>query len=91
MNWRSLEADSNRSRGLLRREVIPGLDVSLRRGQDTAGCQTFVYQDDLPQFRDCTLRLTETTSATDEIDPDAVVDETYRPLLFVAAEVVAEP
>ena len=48
LNWRSLQADGAREGAGLRREVIRRDDVGLRRGDGVEGCQTFVYQDDLP-------------------------------------------
>jgi len=85
MNWRSLQADGAREGDTLRREVIRHRDVELRSGSGIAGCQTFVYQDDLPAFAGCSLRLTRLADANAASDPapDAIVDETYRSLLFV--------
>jgi len=87
MNWRSLQADGAREGALLRREVIRREGVDLLCGDSIAGCQTFVYQDDLPAFAGCTLRLTRLTRASLAVtsDPDATVDETYASLHVVRA------
>jgi heme-degrading monooxygenase HmoA len=87
LNWRSLQADGAREGSLLRREIIRRPDVDLRRGQGVLGCQTFVYQDGLPAFAGCTLRLTriDPSRAADTPDPDAIADETYGQLFSVPA------
>jgi heme-degrading monooxygenase HmoA len=88
MNWRSQQADGARQGGTLRREVIRRPDVELRSGDEVAGSQTFVYQDGLPQFVGCTLRLTRLAGAnagTNAPDPGALVDETYESLFSVNA------
>jgi quinol monooxygenase YgiN len=87
MNWRSLQADGAREGSLLRREVIRRDNVDLLRGDGVAGCQTFVYQDALPAFSGCTLRLTRLVhAASAPPDPDALVDETYESLHAVRAQ-----
>ncbi len=93
MNWRSLQADGARDGGTLRREVIRGDQVELRRGDGIDGCQTFVYQDDLPAFAGCTLRLTRfagVKAGTGEQDPDASVDEVYQSLFSMRAAAAAQ-
>jgi quinol monooxygenase YgiN len=90
MNWRSLQADGARAGGFLRREVVRGEDVPLRHGQGVDGCQTFVYRDDLPDFRGCTLRLTRVSAIVSfSPEPDPAADETYDSLLLVPAEAAA--
>lgn len=86
MNWRSQQADGTREGAFLRREVIRRDNVDLLRGDGIDGCQTFVYQDALPAFAGCTLRLTRLahTSAAAP-DPDDLVDETYESLHVVRA------
>jgi heme-degrading monooxygenase HmoA len=87
MNWRSQQADGTREGGLLRREVIRRDSVDLLRGEGIAGCQTFVYQDALPAFAGCTLRLTRLAHASSApSDSDALVDETYESLRVVRAQ-----
>jgi heme-degrading monooxygenase HmoA len=85
MNWRSLQADGAREGDTLRREVIRHRLVGLRSGSGISGCQTLDYQDDLPAFAGCSLRLTRLADANAASDPapDAIVDETYRSLLSV--------
>ena len=92
MNWRSLQADGAREGAGLRREVIRRDDVELRRGDGVEGCQTFVYEDDLPAYAGCTLRLTrlaDATAGSSESDPGAIVDEIYESLFSVKAPVIA--
>ena len=92
LNWRSLQADGTRAGAILRREVIRRDDVKLRRGDGVEECQTFVYQDDLPAYAGCTLRLTrlaDATAGSSESDPGAIVDEIYESLFSVKAPVIA--
>jgi heme-degrading monooxygenase HmoA len=96
MNWRSLQADGVRDGGILRREVIQGDAVALRSGSGVEGCQTYVYQDDLPEYRGCTLRLTRLSAAgpvaaAAEPDATAIVDEFYESLVSVRASAIAAP
>jgi quinol monooxygenase YgiN len=99
MNWQSRQADGERSGGLLRREIIHGGDVSLRRGEGIAGCQTFGYQDDLPAFAGCTLRLTRVSPSVESraagasiVGPQhignllSMADDTFRSLIAVSTE-----
>lgn len=87
MNWRSLQADGERSGGLFRREVIRGEDAALRQGEGISGCQTFLYQDELPAWAGCTLRLTRLRETTrrDSVEPAAMVDDTFHSLVVVTA------
>jgi quinol monooxygenase YgiN len=88
MNWRSLQSNGARTGRLLHREVVHGEDVPLRHGHGVEGSQTFVYEDELPQFTGCTLRLTRVSDATVSFspEPDRVADETYLSLLLIPAE-----
>jgi heme-degrading monooxygenase HmoA len=87
MNWRSVQVDGTREGAILRREVIRRDGVDLLRGEGVAGCQTFVYQDALPAFAGCTLRLTRLAHASSaRSDADALVDETYESLHAVRAQ-----
>jgi heme-degrading monooxygenase HmoA len=82
-----MQADGAREGALLRREVIRRDSVDLLRGEGIAGCQTFVYQDALPAFAGCTLRLSRLAHASSApSDPDALVDETYQSLHAVRAQ-----
>ena len=92
MNWRSLQADGSREGGIMRREVIRDDAVALRSGSGVEGCRTFVYQDDLPQYRGCTLRLTRLSAVTvAAADANVLVDELYKSLVSVRAAAVVEP
>jgi len=93
MNWRSLQVDGAREGGILRREVLR-TEAPLRRGAGIAGCQTFVYQDDLPAYQACTLRLTRLSNADPvaaEPEARAIVDELYESLVSVRAAVLFKP
>ncbi|HWC29082.1 MAG TPA: antibiotic biosynthesis monooxygenase family protein [Dehalococcoidia bacterium] len=85
LNWRSQQAHGAREGGILRREVIRRDDATLRAGTGILGCQTFVYQDELPAFTSATLRLTRISDATAASDSDAnaLFDETYTSLFVV--------
>jgi len=93
MNWRSLQADGAREGAMLRREVVRA-EAPLHHGAGIAGCQTFVYQDDLPAYQGCTLRLTRLRDAAlSAADPNraAIVDDLYESLVLVRASAVSEP
>ena len=83
MNWFAA-ADTGEAGGpFLRRELVRREHLDALSGTGIASSATYVYQDDAPEFRGLTMRLTRYAEAPVRPTPDAlaVEDETFESLL----------
>ena len=83
MNWLSAHDPGEPAASLLRRELLRMERLDASPGDTGGASTTYVYQDDAPEFRGLTMRLTRYAATPLIAVPDAasVADETFESLL----------
>ena len=93
MNWLAAADAGELQASFLRRELVKAERLEELSGDGIASSATLVYQDDVPEFRGLTMRLTRYAEAPRDLtlDADAVSDEAFASLLqrSVALETAA--
>jgi heme-degrading monooxygenase HmoA len=83
MNWLATEDTGEPSTPILRRELVRADRLEALNGDGIVSSTTYVYQDDAPEFRGLTMRLTRYAEApkTPTREGAAARDETFESLL----------